>query len=170
MDFITRGDRDLEHTELLYGRKSDQCVLHSILLNAEKEMKGNNGLRLGKQCKKEYIVITFVCDGNIVMFKHKTHWDIDKTSIKKQKTWSINKNISNVVDNDVYDLILNGNYKILFEKVYGGDLMDCTKCIYGYYYDTCNADWKNGEYQNMLKTHICPFFSEGNKMYFEQVE
>ncbi len=70
MDFITRGDRDLEHTELLYGRKSDQCVLNSILLNAEKEMKGNNGLRLGKQCKKEYIVITFVCDGNIVMFKH----------------------------------------------------------------------------------------------------
>ena len=99
MDFITRGDRDLEHTELLYGRKSDQCVLNSILLNAEKEMKGNNGLRLGKQCKKEYIVITFVCDGNIVMFKHKTHWDIDKTRIKKQKTWSINKNISNVVDN-----------------------------------------------------------------------
>ena len=48
MDFITRGDRDLEHTELLYGRKSDQCVLNSILLNAEKEMKGNNGLRLGK--------------------------------------------------------------------------------------------------------------------------
>ena len=35
MDFITRGDRDLEHTELLYGIKSDQCVLHSILLNAE---------------------------------------------------------------------------------------------------------------------------------------
>lgn len=35
MDFITRGDRDLEHTELLYGRKSDQCVLNSILLNAQ---------------------------------------------------------------------------------------------------------------------------------------
>lgn len=47
--------------------------------------------------------------------------------------------------------------------------MDCTECIYGQYYDTCNADWKNDEYQIMLRRHECPYYKEGHRMFEEMV-
>lgn len=59
MDFITRGDRNLEHTEMFYGKKSDQYVLHSLLLDAENKLKTTGSLKLGKMCKQEYILIAY---------------------------------------------------------------------------------------------------------------
>lgn len=116
MDFITRGDRNLEHTELFYGKKSDQYALHSLLLDAENKLKMTGSLRLGKMCKQEYILITYYIkafDKNSVGSMIKSHWNIDKTELKKKKEREVNKSISSVIDNDVYDLILNGKYEIL---------------------------------------------------------
>jgi hypothetical protein len=115
MDFITRGDRDLKHTEIFYGKKSDQYALHSLLLDAENTLKTTGFLVLGKQCKQEYITITFyimshINDGTIK--KVKTHWNKEKTEIRKVKEKVLNKSISSLVDNDVYDLILNNGYKL----------------------------------------------------------
>lgn len=116
MDFITRGDRDLEHTELFYGKKSDQYALHSLLLDAENKLKMTGSLRLGKMCKQEYILITYyvkLFDKNSVGSMIKSYWNTDKTELKKKKEREVNKSISSVIDNDVYDLILNGKYEIL---------------------------------------------------------
>jgi len=49
--------------------------------------------------------------------------------------------------------------------------MDCTKCIYGYYYDTCNATWENNkQYNVMLETQKCLYFSYGHEQYQKVVE
>ena len=116
MDFITRGDRNLEHTELFYGKKSDQYALHSLLLDAENKLRMTGSLRLGKMCKQEYILITYYIkafDKDSVGSMIKSHWNTNKTELKKKKEREVNKSISSVIDNDVYDLILNGKYEIL---------------------------------------------------------
>lgn len=56
MDFITREDEDLEYTELLYGKKSDQYTLKKKLLDAEAILLATGKLQLGKECTREYIV------------------------------------------------------------------------------------------------------------------
>ena len=116
MDFITRGDRDLIHTEMFYGKKSDQYALHSLLLDAENRLKMTGSLKLGKMCKQEYILITFytkVFDNTTVGSMVKSYWSTDKTEMKKRKEKVIGKSISSVIDNDVYDLILNGKYQVV---------------------------------------------------------
>lgn len=116
MDFITRGDRNLKHTEMYYGKQSDQYALHSILLDAENKLKTVGTLKLGKMCKQEYILITYntnILDKNSVGSMIKSYWNTDKTEMKKMKEKTINKPISTVIDNDVYDLILNGKYQVM---------------------------------------------------------
>ena len=116
MDFITRGDRDLIHTEMFYGKKSDQYALHSLLLDAENRLKMTGSLKLGKMCKQEYILITFytkVFNNTTVGSMVKSYWNTDKTEMKKKKEKVIGKSILSVIDNDVYDLILNGKYQVV---------------------------------------------------------
>ena len=33
----------------------------------------------------------------------------------------------------------------------------------------CNIDWKNDEYQTMLRRHECPYYKEGHRMFVEMV-
>lgn len=116
MDFITRGDRDLKYIEMYYGKKSAQYALHSILLDAENKLKTVGTLKLGKMCKQEYILITYntnIFDKNSVGSMIKSYWNMDKTEMKKMKEKVIGKSISSVIDNDVYDLILNGKYQVV---------------------------------------------------------
>lgn len=48
--------------------------------------------------------------------------------------------------------------------------MNCEECIYGYYYNTCNAKWDDEiSYKKMLKTYRCPYYSEGHKMYLTHI-
>lgn len=117
MDFITKGDKDLKHTEMFYGKHSDQYALHKVLLDAENTLKTTGYLKLGKQCKEEYITITyrlllhFKADNAIS--KTKTHWNKEKTEIRKTKENVLDKSISSLINDEVYDLILNGKYKVL---------------------------------------------------------
>lgn len=116
MDFITRRDRDLKHTEMFYGKKSDQYALHNLLLDAENRLKMTGSLKLGKMCKQEYILIIFyqsIIDKTVVCSMIKSYWNTDKTEMKKMKEIVIGKSISAVIDNDVYDLILNGKYEVV---------------------------------------------------------
>ena len=116
MDFITRGDRSLEHTELYYEKKSDQYAIRSLLLDAKNKLKMTGSLRLGKMCKQEYILITYyvkIFDKNTVGSMIKSHWNTEKTELKKMKEREVNKSISSLVDDEVHDLILNGKYEIL---------------------------------------------------------
>lgn len=116
MDFITRRDSDLKHTEMYYGKQSEQYALHSILLDAENKLKTVGTLKLGKMCKREYILITYntnIFDKNSVGSMIKTYWNTDKTEMRKMKEKVIGKSISSVIDNDVYDLILNGKYQVV---------------------------------------------------------
>lgn len=64
----------------------------------------------------------------------------------------------------VNELSYNNTWSAFFSK---DGWMDCTECIYGLYYDTCNADWKNDEYQEMLKRHECPYYKEGHRIFKE---
>lgn len=51
-----------------------------------------------------------------------------------------------------------------------GMKMNCEQCIYGYYYDTCNANWVDKQqYENMLKQHKCPYYQDGHKMYLDHI-
>lgn len=116
MDFITRGDRDLKHTEMYYGKKSDRYALHSILLDAENKLKTTGKLKLGKMCKQEYILISFytnIIDKNRVTSMIKSYWNTDKTRLKNKKEKTLDKSISELVDNEVYELILNGKYEVV---------------------------------------------------------
>lgn len=116
MDFITKGDRNLEHTEMYYGKKSDQYTLHSLLLNAENRLEMTGSLKLGKMCKQEYILITFyqsTIDKTSVNSMVKSYWNADKTEMRKMKEKVVNKSIPKVIDNDVYDLLVNGKYEVV---------------------------------------------------------
>ncbi len=48
--------------------------------------------------------------------------------------------------------------------------MNCLECIYGYYYDTCNADWADKTYAKMLKEHKCPYYNYGHNEYLKVVK
>ena len=116
MDFITRRNRNLIYTEMYYGKQSDQYALHSLLLDAENKLKTTGCLKLGKMCKKEYILIRYntnIFDKNTVGSMTKSYWNTDKTKMKKMKEKVIGKSISSIIDNDVYDLILNGKYQVV---------------------------------------------------------
>lgn len=116
MDFITKGDRDLKHTEMFYGKKSDQYELHSLLLDAENKLKTTGSLKLGKMCKQEYITVTYFTKdlrGCYVGSMVKSYWNTEKTVLKKKKTKELDVSVSWLIDNEVYDLILNGKYEIL---------------------------------------------------------
>lgn len=43
--------------------------------------------------------------------------------------------------------------------------MACMKCIYGYYFGTCNANFDKESYEKMLRTHKCPFYRQGHEEY-----
>lgn len=48
--------------------------------------------------------------------------------------------------------------------------MNCSRCIYGYYYDTCNANWINKkQYEKNIKQHKCSYYSSGQKMYLDYI-
>lgn len=115
MDFITKSDKNIHQTEILYGKKSDQFKLHNLLLNAENKLKTTGHLILGRQCKQEYITVTFYIMSHTnsgTIKKVKTHWNKEKTEVRKNKESVLNKSISSLVDNDVYNLILNDGYKL----------------------------------------------------------
>lgn len=38
---------------------------------------------------------------------------------------------------------------------------DCSKCVYGCFYTTCNYDWEDGEYQKMLADRCCSHYEDG---------
>lgn len=74
-------------------------------------------LRLEKECKGEYIIITFLSDGDKVYKKLKTYYTKDKTTLKKQKEYTLSCcPCFGIIDKDVYDLIVNHSYKIIKEK------------------------------------------------------
>lgn len=48
--------------------------------------------------------------------------------------------------------------------------MNCEQCIYGYYYDTYNANWvSKQQYEKMLKQRKCPQYLDGHKMYLDHI-
>lgn len=115
MDFITRTDRDSEQTEMFYGKKSEQFALKNVMLDAENKLRTTGVLRVGKECTNEYILYTFytgIFDKNEVHSVIKSYWNKGKTELRKKKEKSICKSISDISDNDIYDLILKG-YKIV---------------------------------------------------------
>ena len=51
--------------------------------------------------------------GADALLVRKEHWDVDRTNLRKKKLTEIKRNIDNFVDDDLYDLITDGKYKIL---------------------------------------------------------
>lgn len=114
MDFFTRFSDDIDHTASSYGTKSDQYKLHKILLNAKEQLKKTGKLRLEKQCAREYLVIEIaVYMGADALLVRKEHWDVDRTNLRKKKLTEIKRSIDNFVNDDLYNLITDGKYKIL---------------------------------------------------------
>lgn len=73
-----------------------------------------------------------------------------------------------MVSAEIY--FLSGEQRIIYYQVDRRKTMDCSKCIYGYYYDTCNAEWKSKEqYNSMLQSQKCPYYNEGHKIYLERI-
>lgn len=114
MDFYTKSSNNLEDTATAYGTKSDQYELHKILLNAKDQLKKTGKLQLEKQCAQEYLVIEIsVYMGADALLVRKEHWNVDHTNLRKKELTEIKKSIDNFVNNDLYDLITDGKYKIL---------------------------------------------------------
>lgn len=42
--------------------------------------------------------------------------------------------------------------------------MGCDKCIFEYFYGSCNHEWNGDEYPQMLKVGQCPFSEEGRRL------
>lgn len=115
MDFITRNDSDLEYTEMLNDKKSAQYSLKKKLLDAEEELSVTGKLHVGRKCTQEYIVYSFytgIFDKNEVHSIIKKHWSKDKTECRKRKEQNICKSVSDVVNEEIYDLFLKG-YEVL---------------------------------------------------------
>lgn len=114
MDFFTRFSDDIDHTASSYRTKSDQYELHKMLLNAKDQLKKTGKLRLEKQCAQEYLVIEIsVYMGADALLVRKEHWNVDRTNLRKKKLTEIKRSIDNFVDDDLYNLITDGKYKIL---------------------------------------------------------
>lgn len=84
---------------------------------ALEQLKKYKYIRLEKECKGEYIIITFLSDGDKVFKKLKTYYSKDKTTLRKQKEYTLTCCLYfDIIDKDVYELITNYGYKIIKEK------------------------------------------------------
>lgn len=112
MDFITRKDSDIKRTEVLYGKNSDQYKLKNLLIEAENKLRETRKLILEKECKQEFISISCYAERSIVKHIIKTYYTKDKAEVKREKKKELAKPISSFINDDIYDLIVNGKYKI----------------------------------------------------------
>lgn len=90
------------------------------LKQIEKELIEERAVNLGKQCKGEYIVYNFyniTKDNSVVKRMCKEHYsDSTLSELKKcSKNTFINKPLKEVINNDIYDLLLRGYELITIE-------------------------------------------------------
>lgn len=111
MDFLTRGSNDLRATEIYYGRKSNQYKLHTTLLDIEDRLKRNQCLFLKKECKQETLLITVEPDADHITVT-KEHWDKELCTVRRKTKLNINKSINSFVNDEIYELLVNGKYAI----------------------------------------------------------
>ena len=87
--------------------------MNEKLKQIEKTLLEKGQINLGKQCKGEYIIYNFynlTNDNKIMMRMCKEHYsDSSFNELKKSsKNTLINKSLREVIDNDVYDLLIKG--------------------------------------------------------------
>ena len=111
MDFLTRGSNDLRATEIYYGHKSNQYKLHTTLLNIEDRLKRNQCLFLKKECKQETLIIIVRPYADHIAVA-KEHWDKDLCTMRRKTTLNIKKSINSFVNDEIYELLVNGKYTI----------------------------------------------------------
>lgn len=111
MDFLTRGSYDLRLTEISYGSKSDQYKLHRTLLDIEDRLQKKQCLFLKKECKQETLLITVKPDADHITVT-KEHWDKDLCTMRRKTTLNIKKSINSFVNDEIYELLVNGKYTI----------------------------------------------------------
>ena len=98
-------DEDLEYTELLYGKKSDQYALKKKMLEAISKLSDAGILHMGKEFTQEYIVYSFrtdIFDKNKVHAVVKRYWNKEKTDCKRRKEQIICKSVSAVANKEIY--------------------------------------------------------------------
>lgn len=111
MDFFTRGSYDLRLTEISYGSKSDQYKLHRTLLDIENRLQKKQCLFLKKECKQETLLIIVKPDADHITVT-KEHWDKELCIVRRKTKLNINKSINSFVNNEIYELLVNGKYSI----------------------------------------------------------
>lgn len=93
--------------------------MNERLKQIEKILIEERGIELGKQCSKEYIVYEFYLitnDNSVVRRMCKYHYTDSTLSVckKKSKNTLVNKPLREIIDNDVYNLLLRG-YSLITE-------------------------------------------------------
>ncbi len=94
--------------------------MNEKLKQIEKVFLEERDINIGKQCKGEYIIYNFYCltkDNKIVKRMCKEHYsDSSLNELKKSsKRTLINKPLREVIDNDIYDLLMRGYDLITIE-------------------------------------------------------
>lgn len=83
-DFVTRHE-DIKETERYYGKCSKQYEAHQKMDEIKKYLQNDSrSIFLGKQCAQEYICIQ-ISYGIFDSWKIKTHWNLERTEIRKEK-------------------------------------------------------------------------------------
>lgn len=95
-------------------------TINEKIKHIEKVFKEERAINLGKQCKGEYIIYEFynlTKDNSIVKRMEKSHYsDSTLSECKKaSKQTLLNKPLREVMDNDVYNLLLRGYDLIIIE-------------------------------------------------------
>lgn len=97
-----------------------ETIMNEKLKKIEEAFIKKRGINLGKQCKGEYIIYNFynlTKDDVIVKRMSKEHYTDDTFDECKKvsKKTLINKPLREVIDNDIYELLLRGYELITIE-------------------------------------------------------
>lgn len=111
-DFVTRHE-DIKETERYYGKCSKQYEVHQKMDEIKKYLQNDSrSIFLGKQCAQEYICIQ-ISYGIFDSWKIKTHWNLERTEIRKEKKSTYpNQSFEKLVD-VVLDLVWKNGYEFI---------------------------------------------------------
>lgn len=93
--------------------------------------------------------------------------DKDSPIIGKELSKEVGVGIEHTTPENIGEAIANYLRENFWKEK---DEMNCQLCIYGYFFDTCNASWiDQRQYDEAIKCHKCPHYEEGHKQYLSQI-